>query len=75
MFIFTNQDELHRQEPTLFAPGFSISMENGSLSFFDFTNKLMSKVYKLVFDTELPRVSQEMKNKLQMTSDRVLVFI
>ena len=69
MFISTNQDELHIQETTLFAPGFNISMEHGSLSFFHFTNRLMSKVYKLNFDTKLPRVSQEMNNTIQMVPE------
>lgn len=69
IFIYTNQDDLQRQEPTLFALGFSISLENGNFSFFDFTNRLMSRVYELIFDTELPIVSQEMNNKIHVTSN------
>ena len=43
-------------------------MELGKISFFDFTNMVMSNVYKLTFNAELERLSEDMKNKLQLSS-------
>lgn len=42
-------------------------MEARKISFFDFTNKVMSNVYNLIFNKELPRVSEDMKSKLQLS--------
>ena len=46
-------------------------MEAGKFSFFDFTNRVMSSVYKLIFNKELPRVSEDMKSKLQLSSEPI----
>ena len=35
---------------------------------FEFTNKIMEKVYQLFYDTELPRISEEMMNKMQLST-------
>ena len=42
-------------------------VETGSMSFFEFTNKVMSRIYQLFFNAELPRFSREIKNKLQLS--------
>lgn len=46
-------------------------MEAGNISSFDFTNRFMSNVYKLIFNAELPRVLEDMKNKLQLRSEPI----
>ena len=64
IFLFFNHDEFQNQDPALFSRNFNISMEIGTVQFFEFTNKLMSRIYQMIFDTELPRVFEDMKNKL-----------
>lgn len=45
--------------------------ESTSISFLEFTNKIMAKVYYLFFKEELPRVSEEMRNKLQLSTNPI----
>lgn len=69
MIIHTNLLELQKQDSVLFSKNFNISMETGSMSFFEFTNKVMSRIYQLFFNAELPRVFQDMNTKLQLSSE------
>jgi hypothetical protein len=39
----------------------------GSFSFLEFANKVMARIYCLFFDSKLPRVSKDMKVKLQLS--------
>ena len=68
LIIHANLEELQEQDPLLFAYSFDISEELAYISFFEFTNKIMAKVYNLFFKVELSRVSEEMRNKLQLST-------
>ena len=58
LIIYENLTKLQEQDPILFEDNFDISEESTSISFFEFTNKIMAKVYYLLFKDELPRVSK-----------------
>jgi len=42
-----------------------ISIERKRITMLIFINKVMSKVYKLIFNTDLPRVLENMRSYLQ----------
>lgn len=52
----------------MFPNNFDLS---ASISFFEFSNKIMAKVYQMFFKTELPRVLEKMRNKLQLNSELI----
>ena len=68
MIVHTNLVELQEQDPLLFADNFDISEESTNIYFFEFTNKIMTKVYYLFFKVGLPRFLEEMRNKLQLST-------
>ena len=41
------------------------------MTFISFTDKIMSSIYKLIFGTSLPRMTEEMKAYLQNSNDPV----
>ena len=67
MVIHANLVELQEKGPLLFFDNFNISEEVGNVSFFEFLNKVMERMYQLIFEQEMPRVFNEMKDKLQST--------
>ena len=71
MVIHENQSALHEREPNIFTENLNCFVEAGGLSFFQFTNQVMAVVYHLFQNSSLPRVSEDMRNKLQMINDPV----
>ena len=69
MVIHSNLAELQERDQVTFLDKFNISMETGSFSFLEFANKVMARLYFLFFDSELPRVSKDMKVKLQLSTE------
>jgi hypothetical protein len=57
MFLESNKNE--------FPEAAFISTECKRTTMLIFINKIMSRVYSLIFDTDLPRVLEEMKSSLQ----------
>ena len=58
-------------ETMLFMDSMDLSEKNGSMTFFTFSNKRMTFVYKLIFGETLPRLTEEMKIYMQHSSDPV----
>jgi hypothetical protein len=52
----------------VFLKDLNFLVEAENISFFDFINKVMSIIYQLIFNNEFPRVSEDMKNKLKLSS-------
>ena len=69
LIIHANLAELQEQDPLLFEYIFDILKESPSISFFEFTNKIMAKVYQLFFNVELTKVLEDMRNKLQLSTN------
>ena len=69
MLIHSNLPGLQQQDSNILLEDFNFSMGVEKISFFDFTSKFMSIMYKLIFNKEIPRVSEDMKNKLQLSSE------
>ena len=57
MVIHKNHSNLHKREPLIFTEDLNCSMEEGALSFFQFTNQVMEVVYQLLYNSSLPSVS------------------
>ena len=68
IIIHQNWVELHKIDPGLFMDTFNLSEESGGKSFVQFTNKIMSRVYQLIFEQELPRVTDIMRTNLEIGS-------
>ena len=66
MLLFSNQVELKQMDPDFFSDLSIISTEVKKITMFVFINKIMSKVYKLIHNIELPRVLEEMKNNCNL---------
>ena len=65
IIVHQNWDELQKMDSELFIDTFNLSEELEGESFFHFVNKIMSRIYKLIFDQELPRVIDMMRTNLQ----------
>ena len=59
--INDNLQTLHQTEPGFFANNVNLSEKNASMTFFNFTHKIIVVVYKLISGTTLPRLMEEMK--------------
>ena len=71
MVIHENQSALYERELNIFTENLNFSIEVGGLSFFQFTNQVMAVFYQLFHNSSLPRVSKDVRNKLQMINDLV----
>ena len=68
IIVHQNWDELQKVGVELFIDTLNLSEELGGKYFVHFANKIMSRIYKLIFDQELPRVTKMMRNNLQIGS-------
>ena len=71
MVIHDNKPSLHEREQNIFTENLNLSMESRGLSIFKFTNQVMVVVYQLFHNSSLPRVSEDMRNKLQIINDPI----
>lgn len=71
LIIHANLTEFQDQDPLLFADNFDILEESTDISFFEFSNRIMAKVYQLFFKVELHKVLEEMRNKLQLSTELI----
>lgn len=69
MVIHSNLEELHEMDQVTFSYKFNIFVETRSFSFLEFVNKVMARIYCLFFDSKLPRVSKDMRVKLQLSTE------
>ena len=53
----------------LFTYTLNLSEELGGKYFVHFANKIMTRIYTLIFDQELPRVTKMMRSHLQIGSE------
>ena len=58
-------------EPEFFVDNVNLSERNSSMTFINFTDKIMASIYKLIFGTTLPRITEEMKAYLQNSNEPV----
>ena len=58
-------------EPKFFADNVNSLEKNASMTFFNFSNKIMASVYKLIFGTTLPRMTEEMKICMENSNELV----
>ena len=73
MLIVINSDlqTLQQMEPYFFAENVNLFERNSTMTFISFTHKIMSSIYKLIFGTSLPRMTEEMKAYLQNSNEPV----
>jgi len=48
-------------EPEFFAENVNLSERNSTMTYINFTDKIISFIYRLIFGTALPRIIEEMK--------------
>lgn len=58
-------------EPEFFVDNMNLSERNSSMTFFNFTDKIMAYVYRLIFGTTFPRITEEMKACLHNSNELV----
>ena len=66
IIVHQNWNDLHKMDAKLFIDTLNLSKELGGKSFVHFANKIMSKIQRLIFDQELPRVTKMMRSNLQI---------
>ena len=69
--INSNLQTLQQMEPVLFVDNVNLSERNSSMTFINFIDKIMASIYKLIFGTTLPRITQEMKAYFQNSNEPV----
>lgn len=69
MVIRNNLEEIQKKDQVIFLDNLNISVENGGFSFLEISNKVMARVYYLFFVSELPRVLDDMKFKVQLKTE------
>ena len=55
--INNNLQTLQQMEPEFFVDNANLSKKNTSMTFFNFTDKIMASMYKLIFGTTFPRLT------------------
>ena len=58
-------------EPEYFVENVNLSEINSTMTFINYTDKIMASIYKLTFGTALPRMTKEMKAYLQNSNEPV----
>lgn len=71
IIINSNLQTLPQMEPEFFADNVNLSERNSSMTFFNFTDKIMASIYRLIFGTTLPRLTEEMKACLHNSNEPV----
>ena len=51
-------------ESKFYVDNVNLSKRNSSMTFINFTDKIMASIYKLIFANALPRITNEMKSYL-----------
>ena len=69
IIVHQNWNELQKMDVQLFTDTLNLLDELGGISFVHFANKIMSRIYKLIFDQELPRVTEMMRSNLKTGSE------
>ena len=65
MVITENLAELRQIEPVNFLDVVDLSERNATISFFTFANSIMPTIYKVIFSSTMPRISEDLKFLLQ----------
>ena len=68
IIVQQNWNELQKMGVYLFIDTLNLSEELGGKPFVHFANKIMSMIYTLIFDQELPKVTEMMRSHLQTSS-------
>ena len=58
-------------QPLYFIDEVNLSKRNSTISYFNFIEKVMSSIYKLIYGMSLPIFSEEMKDYIQNSSELV----
>ena len=61
MIITDNLAELRQIEPINFLEGVDLSQRNATISFFTFASSIMPAIYKVIFGSFMPKISEDMK--------------
>jgi len=65
-----NLAELQRKDPDAFADPAALSEEIGVFSHCNFINKIMSRVYELLYEDIVPKVTVQMSKNLQLVKNK-----
>ena len=65
MVLTENLTELRQIEPVNFLDVVDLSERNATISFFTFANSIMPAIYKVIFGSTMPRISEDLKFLLQ----------
>lgn len=77
LFFYCNQEhfpEFQRPKQTPIGAKISFINKDDNQGLFKFINKVMSKVFELLFETLLPIILEELRNHLQLSSQRKLGY-
>ena len=66
MVIHSNPTKQQKRDEVTFLDKFNISVEIKSFSFLECANKVMARIYCLFFDSEILRVLEDMKVKMNL---------
>ena len=61
MVIIENLTELRKIEPVNFLEGVDLSQRNATISFFTFASLVMPAIYKVIFGSFMPKISEDLK--------------
>lgn len=71
MLITRNLTELRQIEPVYFSDVVDISERNATISVFTFSNSIMPAIYKVIFGSTMPRISEHLKFLLQNPAELI----
>ena len=71
MIVHENQISLQDIKLDIFIRDLSFLLEAIDFSFLKFFNEIMATAYQLFYDSNLPRVSDEIRSKMKITNDHV----
>jgi hypothetical protein len=69
--INNNLQALQQTQPLYFTDDVNLSERNSTITYYNFMDKVMSSLYKLIYGMSLPRFSEEMKAHMHSSSEPV----
>ena len=65
LIITGNMETLQQMDPAYFSDQVDLIERNSTVTFFDFTNRIMAAIYKLIFDSTMLRIQEDFKLLVQ----------
>lgn len=71
MVITENLTDLRQIEPVHFLDNVDLSERNATIYFFTFSNCIMPAIYKVIFGSTMPRISEDLRSLLQNPTELI----